>query len=79
MGSDGPHTTVELLTLTVKGRRPDASTIRLLREKSATMNDISNVSGRCLFRRSLGTKSILTVRGYQKGRRQPYILEVELE
>lgn len=78
-GARPPDASVELVTLTVKGRRPDGSTVRLLREKLAGMTGVSSLSGECLYRRGLGTKSVLTVRGSKKGYSKTYVIEVELE
>ena len=77
--ADGPQTTVALVALTVKGQRPDQSMLRMMRERLASLSNIGALSGRCLFRRSRGTQSVLTMQGFEAGRRDPRNLEFELE
>lgn len=77
--SIAPTRTIELVTLKVKGKPPSASTIRLVREKLAPLDYVGDLQGRCLNRRGSGIQSVLTMRGYQAGRRDPHNLEVELE
>ena len=73
-----PTKTVELITLKVKGGPPSASTVRRLRATLVSLSD-ADLGGRCLNRRSGGIQSVLTIRGYQSGRRDPQFLEIELE
>lgn len=70
--------TVELITLKVKGGPPSALTVRRLRETLVLLSD-ADLGGRCLNRKSGGIQSVLTIRGYQSGRRDPQFLDIELE
>jgi len=76
--SIGGYETVELASLKVKGKQPSASTVRLVRERLVSLNSIGSLSGRCLHRSGGTILSVLTMKGYQEGRREPISIELEL-
>ena len=73
-----PLKTVELMNLKVKGAAPSATSRIKIAQTLGSLNE-AELGGRCLFQRSGGIQSVLTIRGYQDGRRDPVNLDIKLD
>lgn len=69
---------IRLLKLTVHGKPASAMTVQRIREQTAPLQTIRNLSGRCLMKRGGGTAPILRFDGYT-GVGAALRLELELD